>query len=90
MQATSSSPAPEVRPLLQFGSSESVSAATFLHSGTYSPCLAAGMGAAKWIRIFDLRAKNAAASQLNANMIYATRSVLGIAADPFDGVRPHE
>jgi len=80
-------PANEVRPLISLGSNESVSAAAFLHSGTHTPTLVAGMGANKWIRVFDVRLKGGMTGSTSASVLYSTRSVIGISADPFEGHR---
>ncbi|KAI9106057.1 hypothetical protein DFS34DRAFT_43429 [Phlyctochytrium arcticum] len=68
------------KPLAQYGSSEGVSSAAWLHHS--SPHLVAGMGL-KWIRGFDLRNGTS-----NSNsMVISTKAVLGLAADPFNSHR---
>lgn len=71
----------DIKPIAQFGLSEQVSAATFLHSPR---TLIAAM-ALKWIRCYDLRANPA--SNSNATAIMASRSVSSLVADPFDSHR---
>lgn len=70
----------EPRPIFQFGSSETVSSATFLVSGSNSasPLLVAGMGG-KWLRAFDLRAPPITVAT------WATRSINSISPNPYNG-----
>lgn len=71
----------DMKPIAQFGLSEQVSAATFLHSPR---TLVAAM-ALKWIRCYDLRANPA--SNSTATSIMASRNVSSLVADPFDSHR---
>lgn len=79
--ATTPSAASDIKPIAQFGLSEQVSAATFLHSPR---TLVAAM-ALKWIRCYDLRANPS--SNTTATAIMASRNVSSLVADPFDAHR---
>ncbi|GAA6060892.1 hypothetical protein JCM10212_000175 [Sporobolomyces blumeae] len=81
--ATSAPSGHDLHPLLSFGSSEVVNSAAFLYapvgasgSGS-SPLLAAGM-AGKWLRVYDVRSPSSTVTS------WSTRSVHGIAANPFN------
>ncbi|KAJ3180188.1 hypothetical protein HDU85_004191 [Gaertneriomyces sp. JEL0708] len=65
-----------MKPVLQYGSSEGVSALTWLYQSP--PVLLAGMGV-KWIRAYDLRI----ASSTSPSWAIATKAIQGICADPF-------
>lgn len=71
----------DIKPIAQFGLSEQVSAATFLHSPR---TLVAAM-ALKWIRCYDLRANPS--SNSTATSIMSSRNVSSLVADPFDSHR---
>lgn len=75
------SPASDLKPIAQFGLSEQVSAATFLHSPR---TLVAAM-ALKWIRCYDLRASPA--SNSSATAVMTARNISSLVADPFDAHR---
>lgn len=70
----------EPHPLVQLGSSETVTSAAFLASNASvgDPLLVAGMGG-KWLRAYDLRSPGTAA------MTWSTRSVFSISPNPFNG-----
>lgn len=65
----------EPQPFIQFGSSETVSSATFL-KGPTTPLLVAGMSA-KWLRVFDPRNPSSVAT-------WGSRAVNDIQPNPFD------
>lgn len=69
----------EPKPLMQFGSSESVTAAAFLTpSLSSSPLLSAGMGG-KFLRIYDLRSNSTSIA-----IQWSTRSLSSIKPNPFN------
>jgi WD40 repeat protein len=65
-------------PLFQFGSSETIDSAIFFNSGNR---IVAGMGS-KWLRLYDL--KRPSGSSNAPSIVFGTRSVLGVEADPFN------
>jgi WD repeat-containing protein mio len=79
---------PSPSPLVQLGTSEAVSSAAWFINE--SPRLVAGMGF-KWIRLFDLRMNLSSStvepSSTSPSIVIATKSVLGLTADPFDSRR---
>ncbi|KAM0753350.1 hypothetical protein T439DRAFT_323988 [Meredithblackwellia eburnea MCA 4105] len=71
----------EPQPLVQMGSSETVTSAAWLACGSTSntgPILVAGMGG-KWLRAYDLRSPQSPAAT------WGSRSILSISANPFNG-----
>lgn len=88
---TAQSAPPDFRPIAQYGLSEQVTAATFLHS---SKLLVAAM-AGKWIRCYDIRAPSSnttptaatASANTNASAVMNGRNVTSLIADPFDSHR---
>ncbi|KAK4701242.1 hypothetical protein P7C70_g4990, partial [Phenoliferia sp. Uapishka_3] len=79
--ASATNPA-EPLPIIQFGSSESVTSAAFLASGGASagPVLVGGMGG-KWLRAYDLRSPSASTPAAQ----WGTRAVFSISPNPFNG-----
>ncbi|GAA94126.1 uncharacterized protein L969DRAFT_93509 [Mixia osmundae IAM 14324] len=71
----------EPKPLMQHGPSEACSSVIFL-AGSGSPTIVAGMGA-KSLRSYDLRAP----STHQQSLVWSTRSVNGLCADPYDNHR---
>lgn len=69
--------APVVKPLLQYGLSESIQSLSWLTSTAAPTLLAAGMSM-KWLRIFDTRVDY---SQVSSTTI-STKAVLGLQHDP--------
>ena len=93
VRGSKQSPGPlaEPRPIAQFGLSETVSAATFLH---HAPRTLVAAMATKWIRCYDLRQPSGSSitgsqSQGNrdATAVLAGRNVISLHADPFDSHR---
>ena len=76
----------EPRPIAQFGLSEQVSAATWLH---HTPRTLVAAMALKWIRVYDLRspASSQATANNNAVTVMNGRNVTALHADPYDSHR---
>ena len=84
--SAATSPA-EPRPIAQFGLSEQVSAATWLH---HTPRTLVAAMALKWIRVYDLRSpssSSSAAAANNAVTVLNGRNVTALHADPYDAHR---